>query len=102
MDFAGPFLGKMFFVATDAHSKWPEVIIMTSTTTTKTIAVLRDTFARNGIPRQIVSDNGLSEEFRQFMAVNGVKQIRSSPYHPATNGAAERMVQTRGGTTRIT
>ena len=101
VDFAGPFLGNgewgMFFVATDAHSKWPEVIIMTSTTTTKTIVVLRDMFARNGIPRQIVSDNGpqfASEEFRQFMAVNGVKHIRSSPYHPATNGVAERMVQT--------
>ena len=87
MDYAGlflgkMFLGKMFFVATDAHSKWPEVIIMTSTTTTKTIVVIRDMFACNGIPRQIVSDNGpqfASEEFRQFMAVNGVKHIRSSP-----------------------
>ena len=25
IDFAGPFLGHMFFVIVDAHSKWPEV-----------------------------------------------------------------------------
>ena len=70
---------------------------MSSTTTAKTIAVLRDVFARNGIPRQLVSDNGpqfISDEFRQFMVANGVKHIRSSPYHPATNGAAEHLVQT--------
>ena len=97
VDFAGPFVGRMFLLATDAHSKWPEIVLMSSTTTAKTIAVLRDMFARNGIPRQLVSDNRpqfISGEFRQFMAANGVKHIRSSPYHPATNGAAERLVQT--------
>ena len=28
------------------------------------------------------------------MLINGIKHIKSSPYHPALNGAAERMVQT--------
>ena len=32
VDFAGPFLGKTFFIIVDAHSKWPEVIVMSSTT----------------------------------------------------------------------
>ena len=97
VDFAGPFLGKMFFVATDSHSKWPEIISMSSTTATTTIEVIRILFARNGIPRQLISDNGpqfIADEFRQFLINNGVKHIRSSPYHPATNGAAERLVQT--------
>ena len=103
VDFVGPFLGKTFFVAIDSHSKWPEIIPMSSTTTSKTIEVLREIFARNGIPRQLVSDNGpqfIAEEFRQFMISNGVRHIRSSPYHPATNGAAERLVQTMKQTLR--
>ena len=40
VDFAGPFLGKMFFLLMDAHSKWPEVYEM-STTAQKTVDILR-------------------------------------------------------------
>jgi hypothetical protein len=46
IDFAGPFLGKMFFLVVDAHSKWPEVFEMAQTTATHTIAVLRQLFAQ--------------------------------------------------------
>ena len=87
----------MFLVVADAHSKWPEVIPMSSTTTSKTIEVQRDLFARFGIPEQIVSDNGpqfVSEEFQAFIKSNGIRHITSAPYHPATNGLAERLVQT--------
>jgi transposase InsO family protein len=97
VDFLGPFLGRMLLVVMDAHSKWPEVCIMTSTTTAKTITVLRVIFARNGLPRQLIFDNGpqfVSEDFARFMAENGVKHLRTAPYHPASNGAAERLVQT--------
>ena len=27
VDFAGPFMGSMYIIAVDAHSKWPEVHI---------------------------------------------------------------------------
>ena len=70
---------------------------MTSTTTARTISVLREMFARFGLPKHLVSDNGpqfTSDEFEQFLVGNGVNHIRSSPYHPSTNGAAERLVQT--------
>ena len=54
-------------------------------------------FSAYGLPEQIVSDNGpqfISTEFAEFMAKNGIKHIRSAPYHPATNGQVERFVQT--------
>lgn len=96
VDFAGPVQGKMMLVVVDAHSKWPEVLTLTSTTAARTIAALREMFSRYGLPKQLVSDNGpqfTSQEFACFMARNGVKHIRTSPYHPASNGAVERLVQ---------
>ena len=45
VDFAGPFMGSMFFIVVDAHSKWLEVIPMHTTTTAKTITELRKLFA---------------------------------------------------------
>ena len=50
-----------------------------------------------GLPEQIVTDNGpqfTSDEFATFLKENGIKHIRSSPYHPLSNGAAERFVRT--------
>ena len=58
VDFARPFLGRMFLIIVDAHSKWPEVEIMSSTTSTQTIDRLRTIFARYGVPAQVVTDNG--------------------------------------------
>ena len=97
VDFAGPFQGQTFLLVVDAHSKWGEVIEMKSSTAVKTISVLRHLFATYGLPLQLVSDNGpqfVSKEFEVFMKNNGVKHTRSSPYHPASNGEAERFVRT--------
>ncbi|XP_053395598.1 uncharacterized protein K02A2.6-like [Mercenaria mercenaria] len=95
IDFAGPFLGRMFLIMVDAHSKWPEVIEMKSTTAERTIEVLRTVFSRNGLPTNIVSDNGTqfcSDIFAKFMKDNGILHLRSAPYNPSTNGLAERFV----------
>ena len=97
VDFAGPFLDEMYFIAVDAHSKWPEVFVMSQTTTANTIAVLRRLFASYGLPEQIVSDNGpqfTSAELVAFTQANGVKHLRCSPYHPSSNGVAKRFVRT--------
>ena len=96
IDYAGPFMEKSFLIVVDAHSKWAEVVEVPSTTTTKTISVLRHLFATHGLPEQIVSDNGpqfTSSEFEEFTRKNGIVHTRSSPYHPAANGEAERFVR---------
>ena len=96
LDFAGPFQGAMFLVAVDAYSKWPEVKILSKTTVAKTLNVLREWFAVHGVPEHLVTDNGpqfVAEEFELFAKQNGIKHTRSAPYHPASNGLAERFVK---------
>lgn len=97
VDYAGPFEGKMILVMVDAHSKYIEAFITNSASTSVTLSKLRQSFATHGIPAVLVSDNGTcftSDEFAQFCRINGIKHIRSAPFHPATNGLAERAVQT--------
>ena len=97
VDYAGPFKGKMFLLVVDAYSKWLEVHATTSSTSTITIELLRKLFASLGLPEVVVSDNGTtftSQEFADFMKNNGIRHVRSPPYHPSSNGLAERAVQT--------
>ncbi|GFV57599.1 uncharacterized protein K02A2.6 [Trichonephila clavipes] len=97
VDFAGPIFEHTFFLIVDAHSKWLEVYPMKVTTTKKTIECLRDSFARFGLPRVFVSDNGsqfTSYEFQRFMHKNGVRHKTSAPFKPSSNGQAERYVAT--------
>ena len=96
LDYAGPYLNKMFLVVIDSYSKWLEVIPVSGANSKETIQKLRMVFATHGVPEQCVTDNGspfTSIDFEQFLPRNGIKQIRTSPYHPSSNGMAERMVQ---------
>jgi hypothetical protein len=97
IDFA-QWSGEHYLIVVDAHSKWPEVVPMTKgTTAVQTIQAFRELFARWGLPSEVCSDNGQpfqSDEVRKFMRTNGIKQIFSAPYHPPSNGEAERFVRT--------
>ena len=88
---------RHYFILVDAHSRWPEIFYMPrNTTAAATITILRELFAKYGMPVHCVSDNGpqfRSEEFTRFLKMNGVKHVRVAPYHAASNGLAERMVQ---------
>jgi len=87
----------MFLIVADSHSKWLEVELMHSITSEATIENFREMFARYGIPQQLVSDNGPQftlQEFSNFAKANGIKHTLVAPYHPRSNGQAERFVQT--------
>ena len=63
----------------------------------KPTKTLKSIFSTHGIPKQIVTANGTgfkSGEFQDFMAQMGIQHICTSPYHPPSNGLAERAVQT--------
>ena len=89
-------MGKMILVVVDSHSKWIEAIPMDTSTSEATISKLRGLFATHGLPEVLVTDNGTnftSAEFAEFCKRNTVKHVRTAPYHPASNGLAERAVQ---------
>uniref|UniRef100_A0A8C5MGF4 Gypsy retrotransposon integrase-like protein 1 n=1 Tax=Leptobrachium leishanense TaxID=445787 RepID=A0A8C5MGF4_9ANUR len=100
IDYAGPWMGKMFLILVDAYSKWIEAYPLSKSTSAVTIQCLRQSFSQHGIPEMVVSDNGTSftsMEFQEFMARNGIKHVTTAPYHAASNGLAERAVQTFKG-----
>ncbi|CAI6346892.1 unnamed protein product [Macrosiphum euphorbiae] len=97
LDFLGPVDGKMFIVIIDAFSKWLYVKHLLNITTVSTIKVLREYFSIWGIPKKLVTDNGpslCSYEMEEFLKINGVTHIKTPPYSPSTNGAAENAVKT--------
>ena len=97
VDYAGPIEGKMVLIMVDAHSRWLEALVVNSATSQTTIEKLRSVFATHRLPEVLVSDNGsvfTSAEFDEFVRRNGIKHLTSAPYHPASNGLAERAVQT--------
>jgi len=87
---------KRILIIVDAHSKWVEAIPTAGSTSKVVIEELRSLFSQFGLPESIVSDNGTyftSSEFENFLKLNGVIHLKSAPYHPSTNGLAERAVQ---------
>jgi len=98
IDYAGPKNGYFFLILVDAKSKWPEVRILSKAPTTEsTITLLEDIFATHGYPKMMVSDNATiftSDEFKKYCHTHGIFQSFTAPGHPATNGLAERYVQT--------
>ena len=77
VDFAGQFIGKMFLIVVDSHSKWFEVEVMSTVTSESTIERLREMLFRYGVLQRMVR----------------VKYTLIASYHPRSNGQAERFVQ---------
>ena len=84
-------------VIVDAGSGWIEAF-PTGNRTPETVKIyLSQIFARFGIPKTLVSDNGpefVSGDLKQWRESLGIKKMESPVYHPRANGLAERAVQT--------
>lgn len=96
VDYAGPVEGKMILIVIDAHSKWIEAIPLSTATAVSTVQQLRKIFSQFGLPDLIVSDNGTqftATEFQEFCRLNGIRHTTIAPYHPSSNGLAERAVR---------
>lgn len=90
LDHAINFLGTNWFILTDAYSKYPCIYPTSSTSTKTTTELLEEVCAHFGYPH---ATTFRSEEFQVWCRQRGIVYFTGAPYHPATNGAAERMVQ---------
>jgi len=97
LDHAINFMGNDWLIITDAYSKYPCIHPTSSTSSRATINLLEEDFAHFGYPHTLVTDNAsgfTSEEFKSWCKERGITHLTGAPFHPATNGAAERLVQT--------
>ena len=85
-DILGPLpSGENLLVTAVYYSRYFEVVILRSTTSTKVIDKLEPIiflFTRFGVPHTLKTDNGpqfISEEFRVFLAENGIEHRTSPP-----------------------
>ena len=97
IDITGPFEStrecKYAIVLIDYYSKWVELAFVPEVTSRSVITFLSQVFAREGLPSEIVSDNGtqfVSAEFEAFLANLQIRHLKSSLYYPRANGEVER------------
>ena len=87
----------LLLILVDAFSGWPEVVRVPDRSAQTVKGVLREIFSRNGVPNVLVSDNAAEfhdRELCEWLQQIGCRPLKTPPYHPESNGAAERMVQT--------
>lgn len=87
--------GKDYLVTVDYYSKYPEFQELPDKSAFAVIMMLKDLFARHGIPETLMSDNMPfnSQEFRSFAKSWGIQLLTSSPTYAQSNGQAERCIQ---------
>lgn len=94
VDFLGPLPeGQYLLVIVDCYSRYLEVCEMVCIDTKNTIDSLRKVFSRFGIPTLIKADNGpqfVSQEFKTFCELYGIRLVNTIPYWPQMNGQVER------------
>jgi transposase InsO family protein len=99
IDYSGPFptttQGNKYVLAiTDYFTKWVIAIPVEKQNAQTTAEVLYEHYiCIYGVPRQILSDQGTpfnNQLMEAFTKILGCHHIKSTPYHPQTNGAIER------------
>ncbi len=75
-------------------TRWPEAVALRSITAKAVMDGLWSIFSRTSVPERILTDQGsqfCGKVMTQLCEHLGIEKVRTSPYHPETNGAVERM-----------
>jgi transposase InsO family protein len=103
IDHLGPFPksrqeNRHLIVAIDYHTKWSEIKAVPDTSAFYVVEFLKERIIQHrGIPEMIITDLSStfrSKRFNEFLREVGIKQLRTSGYHPRTNGLVERFNRT--------
>lgn len=85
-----------YLILIDYYSGYFEISHVSNTKSETIITHFKSQFARHGIPDVLITDNGpqfTSTQFEEFSKLYQFNHITSSPYHPQSNGMAEKGVQ---------
>ena len=98
MDFIGPLPqtqkeNRSVLTICDYATRYPEAIPLPSTEAVRVAKELVNLFSHVGIPEEILSDHGenfMSTMLHEVYTLLNIKRIRTTPYHPQTDGLVER------------
>lgn len=88
----------------DNFSRYCEVHIITKTTSEFIINCLNQWIKAYGSPKRVLSDNGpqfTSHSFAEFLNLNKITHVKSTPYNPNGNGLVENANRTIGEVLRL-
>ena len=84
---------KYLLTAMCLYTKYPEAIPLKRVDNESVLDGFMEVFARHGFPREILTDQGsvfMSKLTAQCCETFGIQQVKTSPYHPQSDGALER------------
>ena len=73
-------------------SKYPEAVALRRVDAETVAEAMMEIFSRTGLPEEILTDQGsvfMGRLTKQLCRLLNVKQLRTSPYHPQTDGCLE-------------
>ncbi|KAK3924660.1 Retrovirus-related Pol polyprotein from transposon 412 [Frankliniella fusca] len=104
VDICGPINPKSkegheyILVAVEAFSGWPVVVPLYKQTADEIAqALITHVFSIFGAPQSLLTDQGKAFDstlFQEIMELYQIKKLRTTAFHPATNGKAERWIKT--------
>ncbi len=102
MDLIGPLersaRGHRFaLVLVDYATRYPEAVALRNISAKSVAESLFSMISRVGIPKEILTDQGtafMSRTIRELYELLGIKSVRTSVYHPQTDGLVERFNRT--------
>ena len=89
--------GRLYILICDYFSKFPFLFQVKTTSFANLKDHLEELFSVEGIPNEIMSDNGPpfnGKEFSSYLTGLGIRHTTSSPNYPRSNGFIERQIQT--------